>query len=143
MRRTLPIALAILALPVLALAFSSAEKDKSAADGRVFEMRTYVAFEGKTQDMHKRFRDHTVTLFKKHGMESIGYWVPEDDKDGAGRTLVYLIAHKSREQAKKNWSAFAADPEWKQVASASEKDGKLVEKVISVYLDPTDYSAIK
>ncbi len=144
MRQALPIAFAILVLPAIALAFSAASNDKSAAaDGRCFEMRTYVAFDGKYDAMHKRFRDHTVAFFKKHGMESIGYWVPEDDKDGAGKTLVYMIAHKSREQAKKNWADFIADPERKKVFDESEKDGKLVEKITSVYLDPTDYSAIK
>jgi hypothetical protein len=110
---------------------------------RVFEMRTYHAAPGKFEAMHKRFRDHTVALFKKHGMTSIGYWVPQDEKDGKGKTLVYVLAHESREAAKKSWAAFSADPEWNRVKSESEKDGKLVDKVESVYLDPTDYSPIK
>ena len=144
MRQSLLLALAILVAPALAYAFSVAVKDKSAAaDGRVFEMRTYIANEGKNDAMHKRFRDHTVTLFKKHGMESVGYWIPEEEKDGAGSTLVYILAHKSRDEAKKSWAAFGSDPEWQKVRDASEVDGKLVKTVISVYLDPTDYSAIK
>lgn len=144
MRQSLLLALAILVAPALAYAFSVAVKDKSAAaDGRVFEMRTYIANDGKNDAMHKRFRDHTVTLFKKHGMESVGYWVPEEDKDGAGSTLIYILAHKSRDEAKKSWAAFGSDPEWQKVRDASEKDGKLVKTVISVYLDPTDYSAVK
>lgn len=142
MRRTLPIALAILLAPAFALAVM--EKSKSvAAKGRVFEMRTYVAHEGKFEALNSRFRDHTVAFFKKHGMESVGYWIPQDEKDGSANTLVYIIAHESREKAKQNWAAFVADPERKKVFDESEKDGKLVAKITAVYLDPTDYSAIK
>ena len=58
-------------------------------------------------------------------------------------TLIYIVAHPSREAAKKNWAEFVADPEWQQVAKASEADGKIVEKIDSTYMDPTDFSQIK
>jgi hypothetical protein len=111
------------------------------ADSRVFEMRTYICFPGKLETLKTRFRDHTIRIFKTHGMESIGYWVPQND--GHDTTLVYIIAHKSREQAAKNWADFRNDPEWKKVAADSEANGKIVEKVISVYMDPADFSQIK
>lgn len=118
-------------------------QDKPAATGaRVFEMRTYYAAEGKFDALQKRFRDHTVGLFQKHGMTSIGYWVPQDAKDGKGTKLVYILAYPSREAAKASWEAFQADPEWQRVKAASETGGKLVDKVESVFLDPTDYSTI-
>ena len=110
---------------------------------RVFEMRTYVANPGKFEALQGRFRDHTCALFKKHGMENVGYWVPQDEQDGKGGTLVYLLAFPSREAAKASWAAFQADPEWHKARDASEVDGKLVKEVKSVYLDPTDYSPIK
>lgn len=122
---------------------AASAQDTPATSNRVFEMRTYHAAPGKFEAMHKRFREHTVALFQKHGMTSIGYWVPQDEKDGKGQKLVYVLAHASRDAAKKSWAAFSADPEWMRVKSESEKDGKLVDKVESVYLDPTDYSAIK
>ncbi len=109
---------------------------------RVFELRTYTTNEGKLSALQTRFRDHTVGIFKTHGMTSIGYWVPQDPPRSQN-TLIYIIAHESREQAKKNWDAFRADPEWQKVQKASEADGKIVSKVESVFMDPADYSAIK
>jgi hypothetical protein len=109
---------------------------------RVFELRTYTAPEGKLGDLHKRFRDHTIGIFKKHGMESIGYWQPQDAPD-AQNTLIYILAHPSREAAKKNWAEFSADPEWQKVVTESQLNGKIVSKAVSVFMDPTDYSPIK
>ena len=109
---------------------------------RVFEVRTYTAPEGKLQDLHKRFRDHTLRIFKKHGMESVGYWQPQDPPDSQN-TLIYIISHQSREAAKKNWADFQADPEWKKVSDESQVNGRIVSKVVSVFMDPTDYSPMK
>jgi len=75
-------------------------------------------------------------------MTNIAYWIPQDDPQ-KDNTLIYVIAHDSREAAKKNWAEFVADPEWKQVAKASEADGKIVEKIDSTFMDPTDYSPIR
>ena len=110
---------------------------------RVFELRTYFVNDGKLEDLHRRFRDHTCQLLKKHGAELIGFWTPQDEKDGKGSRLIYLVAFPSREAAKKTWEAFREDPEWKKVYAESHKNGVLVNKVESVYLDPTDYSAMK
>src|SRR6476660_4110414 len=110
------------------------------AKGPVYELRTYTAADGKLEALKARFRDHTIRIFKKHGMESIGYWVPENE--GKDTTLIYIIAHKSRAQADENWKEFRNDPEWKKVAADSEANGKIVDKVISVYMDPTDFSQI-
>jgi hypothetical protein len=109
---------------------------------RVFELRTYHCNEGRLDALKTRFRDHTIEIFKRHGIESIAYWTPQDPEQ-AKNTLVYLIAHPSREAAKANWAAFSADPEWKKVAADSEKDGKIVQKVDSLFLDPTDFSPLK
>jgi hypothetical protein len=109
---------------------------------RVFEMRTYTCNEGKLPDLMKRFRDHTVTIFNRHHMTSIGYWVPQDAPRSAD-TLIYIIAHPSREVAKANWAAFNSDPEWQKVRAESEANGKIVNHVDSVYMNPADFSAIK
>ena len=110
---------------------------------RVFEMRTYTAAPGKFADLQKRFRDHTLRIFEKHGMQSVGYWVPADPPNSEN-TLVYILAHKSREAAKKSWADFGADPEWQKVRAESMKDGvSLTTKVESVFLNPTDYSPMK
>jgi hypothetical protein len=117
-------------------------QSKAPEGSRVFELRTYTAAPGKLEALHARFRDHTLRLFEKHGMKNVIYLSPTDEQL-AGNTLVYLISHASREAADKSWAAFRADPEWQKVRSESEKDGKLVEKVDSQYLTPTDYSPLK
>ena len=112
------------------------------AQNKVYELRTYTCLEGKLPDLLKRFREHTVDIFNRHGMESIGYWVPQDPEKSK-TTLIYVISHASKEQAAKNWTAFRSDPEWKKVAADSELNGKIVAKIESVYMDPTDFSKLK
>jgi hypothetical protein len=109
---------------------------------RVFEMRTYTAAPGKFAALQTRFRDHTLRIFEKHGMQNIGYWIPADPPNSEN-TLTYIIAHKDRETAKKNWAEFGADPEWQKVRTESQKDGSLTSKVESVFLNPADFSPIK
>jgi NIPSNAP len=114
-----------------------------AAGGRVFELRTYTASPGKLDALNARFRNHTVALFKKHGMEVVGFWMPVDKEAGAGDTLVYILAHQSRPAAEASWKAFRADPEWVKVKAESEAGGSLTTKIESVFLTATDYSPIK
>lgn len=109
---------------------------------RVFEIRTYHTLPGRLDALHKRFREHTMKIFEKHGMTNVAYWTFEDSP-AKESTLIYVISHASREQAKKNWTEFGNDPEWKAVAAASEADGKIVEKVESVFVDATDYSPLR
>jgi hypothetical protein len=115
------------------------EKDVKKADTRYFEMRTYHAAPGKIDALNARFRDHTTKLFKKHGMDNIGYWIDEKRPD----VLVYILAYPSKEAREKSWKAFQEDPDWIAAKKESEKDGKLVDKVEQVFLNPTDYSPIK
>ncbi|HET9704081.1 MAG TPA: NIPSNAP family protein [Vicinamibacterales bacterium] len=109
---------------------------------RVYELRTYTAPEGKLPDLQARFRNHTMRIFERHGMKNVGYWVPQD-APAKDNTLIYIISHESREAAKKSWAAFAADPEWQKVNKESNANGKILAGVVSVYMDPTDYSPIK
>jgi hypothetical protein len=109
---------------------------------RVFEIRTYTCYPGRLPALEKRFRDHTIDIFNRHGMTSIGYWVPQDPPRSQD-TLIYILAHPSREEAKKHWDEFRDDPEWKKVAADSEADGKIVSHVDSVFANPTDFSPIK
>ena len=109
---------------------------------RVFELRKYTAPEGKLGELEARFRNHTIRIFNKHNMTSIGYWVPEDAPDSQN-TLIYVLAHQSREDAKKNWADFQADPEWQKVNTESQINGRIVSKVESTFMDPLDFSQIK
>jgi hypothetical protein len=113
-----------------------------AAQDRVYELRTYTCHEGKLDALKARFRDHTIAIFKRHNMESVGYWVPQDP-ERSKNTLIYIISHASREAATKNWADFNADPEWQKVRKESEAAGPIVVKTESVFMTPTDFSQLK
>lgn len=107
---------------------------------RLYELRTYTTLEGRLPALHKRFADHTIKLFEKHGMKNESYWVPTDParKDN---TLIYVVSHASQEAADASWKAFQADPEWIAARNASEADGKILAKAPDrVYMTLTDYS---
>lgn len=106
-------------------------------DTHCYEMRVYYAAPGKLDDLNKRFRDHTLRLFEKHGIENVGYWVPIDN---AENKLVYVLRYPSREAREKSWKEFFADADWKAAAKASEANGKLVAKVETFFMQATDYS---
>jgi hypothetical protein len=112
------------------------------SNARVFELRTYTASEGKLDALSARFRNHTVELFKKHGITSVGFFLPQDAPKSQN-TFIYLLAYPDRDAAKKNWAEFQADPEWKKAFAESEAQGTLQTKVESVFMNPTDYSPLK
>lgn len=114
----------------------------AAQNHRVFEIRTYYTLPGRLPNLLARFRDHTAKLFEKHGMVNVGYWVPADPP-ASGNTLIYILAYPSREDAKKSWDAFRNDPEWLKARAASETDGKIVDRIESVYLNPTSFSTLR
>jgi hypothetical protein len=114
----------------------------AAASTRVYELRTYTTYPGRLEVLKARFRDHTTKLFERHGMKNVGYWVPMDAPKSEN-TLVYVLSFDSRDAAKKAWDDFHNDPEWKTVQADSEKDGKIVEKVESTFMSPTDFSALQ
>jgi hypothetical protein len=127
--------------------YSPEVKPNLAAAPRTFELRTYRTPPGKLDALHARFRKHTTRLFAKHGLEQIGYWVPTDREKGADNTLMYILAHQSREAAEASFKAFRADPDWIAAKAASEKEGSLTlpapQGVRSVFMKPTDYSPMK
>ena len=131
MRRLLPL-LALAPLVVLTSASSAAEKD-----ARVYEMRTYYAAAGKLDALHSRFTDHTLKLVEKHGITSVAYFTPVDNKENK---LVFFLSYPSKDAREKSWKEFQADADWKKALADSEKDGKLVDKVETRFLATTDYS---
>src|ERR1700757_3687032 len=113
---------------------------RAADSDLAYELRVYHCSEGKLPDLLKRFREHTTRIFEKHGMKNIAYWTPMDEPQKSN-TLIYILAHPSREAAAANWKAFSADPEWQSVQKASEANGKIVEKVDTTLIILTDFSA--
>ena len=107
----------------------------------VYELRMYHVHDGKMDALRDRFRDHTDALFKRHNIKSVGYWVPEDAPNSQN-LFIYILEHRSRQDAEKNWAAFQADPEWKKVKAESEAQGPLVDHIDRYFMDATSYSAL-
>jgi len=127
--------------------YSPAIKPGKTSEPRVFELRTYTASPGKLSNLNARFRHHTVVLFQKHGMTNFAYWTPMKGQKGADDTLIYLLAHKSKDAAGASFKAFREDPNWVKARKASEDEagGSLTvpDGVKSLFLVPTDYSQTK
>ena len=124
------------------LGLSTLRGSNAQAPNHVYELRLYHVNEGKMDALIARFGDHTDAIFKRHNMKSIGYWVPED-APYSKNLFIYILEHPSREEARKNWAAFQADPEWKKVKADSETNGPLTDHIDSYFMDPTSFSALK
>lgn len=133
------VTVALLTTGLFAGALVTTQNAQAQTATRVFEMRTYITHEGKLDDLQARFRNHTTKFFEKHGMTNVGYWVPRDQPN----TLVYILAYPSKEAATKAWEGFRKDEGWLAARTASEANGPIVAKVISVFMDPTNFSGLK
>jgi hypothetical protein len=127
------------ALAVSAFAQTPAPSPSLKTTGKFYELRIYHAAPGKLEELHNRFRQHTNKLFVKHGMEIVGFWGPTDKEKGSATDLIYVLAYPSREAREKSWKGFAADPVWLEARKASEVNGKLTDKVESIYMGEVDY----
>jgi hypothetical protein len=132
----------LFALLTIAAGLSLVPPAKAQSGGPVYELRTYTSVEGKLDAVLARFRDHTLKLFEKHGMQNVGYWVVADPPRSQN-TLIYILKHKSREAAAASWDAFRKDPQWLKARAESEAGGKIVEKTESVFIQATDFSPLK
>lgn len=111
-------------------------------NGKVFELRIYTATDGNLDNLHARFRDHTARIFRKHGMEIVGFWAPtaEEERDNK---MIYILEHASQQAADASWRAFGQDPEWQEVAAASNANGQILAGVERHYMVATDYSPLQ
>src|SRR5207244_833596 len=125
----------------LVLGFSTLRGSKAEAAHHVYELRLYHVKEGKMDALKARFGNHTDSIFKRHNMKSVGYWVPED-APSSQNLFIYILEHPGRQEAEKNWAAFQADPEWKKVKTESEANGSLVDHIDRYFMDPTTFSAL-
>ena len=129
----------MLRLFVAALLLTLVAGTTTPADEGVYELRIYTCEPGKLDALNSRFENHTMRIFAKHGMKNIAYWTPTTEGD---QRLIYIIRHESMDAAKASWQAFINDPEWKEVAKASQEEhGKILAKAPeSTYMKVTDYS---
>jgi hypothetical protein len=105
----------------------------------IYELRTYWAAPGKSEALHQRFRTLTRGLFERHQIKVVGFWTPSPVTEESG-DLVYLVAFPDQAAQEHAWAAFRADPDWQAGKAASEVNGALTRKIVSLLLLPTDYS---
>ena len=101
------------------------------------ELRIYDAMPGKLPDLHNRFKNHTMGLFEKHGIENVAYWTEDV---GTSNRLVYMLGYPDLGAREKSWTAFQNDPDWQKARAASEENGSLVRVSTHSILRPTPYS---
>jgi hypothetical protein len=127
--------------------YSPAVEVTKADPARVFELRIYTTTPGNLPALDSRFRDHTIELFKTHGITNLWYFHHAKGTPGADSTLVYFLAHASAKARDKSFDDFRKDPKWVTALKASETKagGPLTAKdgVKSLMLTPTDYSPIR
>lgn len=121
----------------------SPKLEKVNAGSRIFSMRTYYTNEGKLDNLHTRFRDHTMEIFKDNGMQNVAYFNLEEGQDGVDNTLVYFITFPDTTARQQMWSSFSQDENWKSVYASSIKDGQLVDSITHVLMQPTEFSPLK
>ena len=115
-------------------------REKSARQTqRYFELSIYTPSPGKAAALLERFRDHTLSLFERHGMCNLGYWMSDEDPP----RLFYLLSHAGPAAAAKSWADFGADPEWQEVYEKSMADGRLITEHVKIGLRPTDFSPLR
>jgi hypothetical protein len=126
----------------LVLGITTVSQSRAQSPSHVFELRMYHTPEGKMDALNARFRDHTIAIFNRLNMHSVGYFVATDPPN-TGNLLIYVLEHPSRAEADKNWAAFNADPEWQKARKESEANGALTTKIDRFFMNPTDYSPLK
>ncbi len=107
----------------------------------IYELRVYHCMPGRLSAVMKRFEDHTLGFFEKHGIRQAGFWttlIGESNQD-----LHYLLAWESLAEREEKWGAFQADPLWTKVRADSEKDGMLVASITTSFLTPTAFSSVQ
>jgi hypothetical protein len=113
------------------------------ATDRIFELRTYRSSPGNLGALSNRFRDNTIALFAEHGIGVTGFWIAPDADDETTGTLVYVCEFENQEKADASWEAFRTDERWLSARAASEVNGPLTSSVESLFMSPTEYSAIR
>ena len=106
----------------------------------IYELRIYEAAPGKLPELNARFRDHTLRIFARHGLDVVGFWTYAHG--GWSDQLVYLMRFEDMADRDRKWASFMADEEWQRVRAESQREGPLTTRIRSDILAPTDYSPL-
>ena len=107
----------------------------------IYEVRVYRTLPGRLPNLLKRFQDHTLGIWERHGIRQAGFWttlVGESAYD-----LTYMLAWESLAERDAKWGAFASDPAWLKARAESEADGPINANVTNQLLVPTAFSSVK
>jgi NIPSNAP len=107
----------------------------------IYEYRVYRCLPGRLPALLKRFENHTIKIWEKHGIRQAGFWTVLIG-DG-NHNLHYLLAWESLAEREKKWTAFMGDQAWITARADSEKDGPILANVASSILAPTAFSSVK
>ena len=107
----------------------------------IYELRIYTCLPGRLPDLQRRFEDHTLEIWKRHGIEQAGFWTTTIGN--SNNDLTYMLRWNSMGERETKWAAFVADPEWHAARDASEANGPLLANVSSQFLTPTRFSSVK
>ena len=113
-----------------------------AAGNRILEIRTYTTHEGRLPALVERMGNGEGQVFDRLGMKPVGFFVAAESPKSEN-TFVYILSHESREKAKESWAKFREDEEWKKIRARSEAAGPIVSKAETIFVNPTDFSALK
>lgn len=107
----------------------------------IYELRVYTTVPGRMPALQARFRDHTLRIWERHGIKTLGFWttlVGPDNND-----LTYMIVWESLAEREKKYGAFVTDPEWLKIKGETEASGPINARIANSFLTPTDFSALK
>jgi len=107
----------------------------------IYEMRVYHCVPGRLPDLLKRFENHTLKIWEKHGIKQAGFFTTLIGE--TNQQLVYFLQWESLADRERRWGAFMVDQEWLGVRAETEKNGQIVAKVINQILAPTAFSSVK
>lgn len=110
--------------------------------GMIYELRIYHAMPGRLPALLARFQNHTLQIWKKHGIRQAGFWTTLIGESESNQ-ITYLLAWNSLAEREESWSAFLADSEWIATKTETEKDGPLVQNISNELLAPTAFSSVK
>ena len=107
----------------------------------IYEMRVYHAVPRRLPDLLKRFENHTLKIWEKHGIKQAGFFTTLIGE--TNQQLIYFLQWESLADRERKWGAFMVDQEWLGVRAETEKNGQIVAKVINQMLAPTAFSSVK
>jgi hypothetical protein len=107
----------------------------------IHELRIYRCIPGRLPALLKRFETITLPLWQRHGIRQAGFWTTLIGQ--SNQELTYMLAWSSLAERETKWNAFQSDPEWIAKRAETERDGAIVDNIVSQLLQPTSFSAVK